>query len=371
MNLHVFLYFFRLHQSSGGAERMICTLANALIARGMEVHLVSLDASNETDCFYSLSPQIRWHRLGNGTTFQDKIQRTLRLASLLKREKASAFIGFVMSGDKTIYAAAKLARTPIIAAERNGPSIYWLRYSFLQRAISFTLLHLAHRIMVQLPGYARRYPKSLHKKILAIPNPVSRADTLAQPNQPGPNGKYTLLTVSRLDSTQKRLDILINAFARIADLHPEWQLRIVGDGPEQKKLDLLIRELGVTESVTLEPAVSDIFSVYQESHLFVLPSLWEGFPNALAEAMAHGLPAVGFSDAEGVSDLISHGAGWLAPGSDDVVSLADTLSHAMSDHLARAKNGTIAAERMLNFDSTKIIDQWVSMLDKLSQDQRK
>jgi len=366
----VFLYFFRLHQSPGGAERMICTLANALVERRINVHIVSLDAINESECFYPLSPKIQWHRLGKGSTFLQKIHRTRRLASLLKREKASAFIGFVMSGDKTIYAAAKLARTPIIAAERNGPSIYWLRYSFLQRAISFTLLHLAHRIMVQLPGYARRYPKSLHKKILAIPNPVSRADTLAQPNQPGSNGKYTLLTVSRLDSTQKRLDILINAFARIADLHPEWQLRIVGNGPERDKLNLLVEELGLAKRITLTPAVANIFSLYQESHLFVLPSLWEGFPNALAEAMAHGLPAVGFADAEGVSDLISLGAGWLAPGAESTVTLADTLSQAMSGHAERAEKGALAAKRMTNFDNTHIIDQWVMMLDELSQDKQ-
>lgn len=350
---------------------MLCTLANALVARGMHVHIVSLDASDDDACFYPLSSQIQWHRLGTGRTFLQKIQRIIRLVSLLKREKASAFIGFVMSGDKTIYAAAKLAQVPIIAAERNGPSIYWLRYSAFQRAMSFLLLHLTRHITVQLSGYASRYPKSLHERIIAIPNPVLQAEALAQPGRSGPDGKYTLLAVSRLDGIQKRLDILIKAFAKVSGAHPDWRLRIVGDGPEQKKLDLLIGELGVTESVTLEPAVSNIFNVYQKSHLFVLPSLWEGFPNALAEAMAHGLPAVGFADTEGVSHLISHGAGWLAPGSDDIGSLADTLSHAMSDHIGRAENGTIAAKRMSDFNSSNIIDQWVMMLDKLSQDQRK
>ncbi|TFH51034.1 MAG: glycosyltransferase family 4 protein [Lysobacterales bacterium] len=363
----IVLYFFRL-ATAGGAERIICQLANAMVERRFRVHLVSLD-SNEAAAFYPLNTGVRWTKIGYRPGILDKLRRTLALVRLLKVNDVHALVGFVMSGDKSIFTAAKLSGVRLAAAERNAPAMYRLRYSRVQRWISFGLLHLADRIVVQMPEYVNGYPVSLRNKILTIANPVSMARQHARPDRRNASGRFTLLAVSRLDPVQKRIGTLIGAFSHVARTHPDWDLRIIGDGPGELALRRLAEELGISERVRMEPSVTSVFDAYAEAHLFVMPSLWEGFPNALAEAMSHGLPAVGFDAAAGVADLIRKGGGWLAPGLDDAASLAETLSIAMDDHTQRAIRGKLAAQGMAVFTPEAVFDRWAEMLLELGPKQ--
>ena len=82
-------------------------------------------------------------------------------------------------------------------------------------------------------------------------------------------------------------------------------LKIIGDGEARADLIRLLKNSKIQDRVTLLPSTLDIDSIYIESDLFVIPSLWEGCPNSLAEAMSHGLPAVGFN-VDGVKQLIKH-----------------------------------------------------------------
>lgn len=363
----VALYFYNLGRA-GGAERMICMLADALAERGFETHLVSWDAA-DASTFYPLSPRVIWHRLGYRPGWLDKLRRARQLARRLRRERVDLLIGFVMSGDKTIYAAAKLAGIRLVAAERNAPSMYHLRYGRLQRWASFAFLHLVDRIIVQIPEFADGYPRSLRGRIEAIPNPVAAAAGRARPDRAGPTGRFTLLAVGRLDGVQKRMACLVRAYSRIAAAHPDWDLRIVGAGPEDGALRALIGRSGLAARIRLEPSAPDIFAVYAEAHLFAIPSRWEGFPNALAEAMSHGLPAIGFREAAGVAHLIDDGrTGWLAPGSNDAAALAQALASAMSDGAERARRGRLAAERMAAYAPERQFERWAAMIETVAGD---
>lgn len=148
----VTLYFQRLGGLGGGAERMLCALANALLARGHRVSIVTWDPP-ETKSFYPLDSAVRWHRLGMGVGVKDKLRRALAMRNVLKQHDSRCLIGFVMSGDMTVFSAALASQTPIIAAERNGPSIYYHYYSSARRRLNFCLLRLARRITVQLPDF--------------------------------------------------------------------------------------------------------------------------------------------------------------------------------------------------------------------------
>lgn len=366
--MSVALYFHSLGSAGGGAERMVCMLANSLSERGCDVHLISWD-NDSASLFYPLDGRVAWHRLGFFTGVTGKIRRALRMYKVLCENDIRVLVGFVMSGDKTVYTAAKLARTLLVVAERNSPSMYHIRYGAIDRFISFVMLRLADRITVQSSSFVDGYPDVLRKRIAVIPNPVSPSAVLAHPEVPDPRGKYTLLAVSRLDSVQKRLECLLHAYSRIASRHPDWYLRIIGDGPAEGALRSLIYELGLADRISLEPSTPHIFSAYTQAHLFVIPSLWEGFPNALAEALVRGLPAIGFENASGVADLIevSQG-GWLASGLDDASSLAETLSHAMSDGKGRACKGALAAESMKMFAPHIQLDKWFELIRSLAEE---
>jgi glycosyltransferase involved in cell wall biosynthesis len=224
-------------------------------------------------------------------------------------------------------------------------------------------LHLVDRIAVQFPEFVQGYPATLRDRIETIPNPVAKAARRARPQEPGANGRFTLLTVSRLDSVQKRLQTLLEAYARIADAHPDWDLLIVGDGPDEAPLRRLAAERGIARRVRMEKSTANIAHTYATAQLFVIPSRWEGFSNALAEAMTHGLPAVGFHGAPGVAQLIADGeTGWLAAGEDDANSLAKALDRAMTDGPERARRGAKAVERVAGYAPETQFDRWASLI---------
>lgn len=358
----VALYFSRLGNAGGGAERMIAALACALAARGFNVHLASWDEETAED-FYPLTKGVIRQKLGTTGGWSGKFQRVQRLAGVLRRNAIDVLIGFVMSGDKSVYAAARLAGVRLIAAERNAPEMYHLRYNAVQRTISFACLHLCDRITIQFKDYIHGYPASLHDRIVVIANPVYPPQAAAKPAQPGSAGRYTLLAAGRMDPLQKRFDHLVRAFTDLADQHPDWDLRLIGDGPHEHQLRQMIAELGLTHRVRFEPTTQDVFSAYAEAHLFAIPSLWEGFPNVLAEAMSHGLPAVGYREAPGVAQLIEDGiSGWLADGHSDPVALAATLSTAMGNAAERKRRGRQAQLAMAAYAPATQYDFWSQLI---------
>ena len=359
------IYFHRL-SGAGGAERMSCQLADALSARGNRVHLVSWDAPGAV-AFHAVSENVTWHRLGFRPGLLDKARRFHALAHLLRRREIRILIGFVMSGDRTVYAAAKAANVRLIAAERNAPSMYRWRHTAFRRRQCFFLLRLADRVVVQFEEFAKGYPKTLHGRMVAIPNPVAPAGGRASPETVNAAGRYTLLAVGRLDEFQKRLTCLIDAFSKIASEHPAWDLEIVGDGPDRPMLADRIAGYGLQDRVRLSPASPDIVEAYVGSHLFAIPSRWEGFPNALAEALAHGLPAIGFTDADGVAHLIDDGeTGWLAQGIDGPAALAEALDQAMSGPAERARRGAGAVQAMTAYPPASQFDKWQALVEELA-----
>ncbi len=359
------IYFHRLSEA-GGAEHMSCQLANALSTRGHRVHLVSWDALGATP-FHAVSKDVTWHRLGFSPGLLDKARRFLVLARLLRREKIQVLIGFVMSGDKTVYAAAKAVGVRLVAAERNAPSMYLWRHGAFRRRQCFFLLRWADRVVVQFEEFAKGYPKALHGRMAAIPNPVTSAGRRAAPETANAAGRYTLLAVGRLDEIQKRLTCLVDSFSEIASEHPAWDLEIVGDGPDRLMLADRIAEHGLQGRAHLSPARPDIADAYVSSHLFAIPSRWEGFPNALAEALAHGLPAVGFAGSDGVAHLIDDGeTGWLARGIDGPAALAEALGRAMSDPTERARRGMHAVQAMTAYPPDPQFDKWQALVADLA-----
>jgi glycosyltransferase involved in cell wall biosynthesis len=153
----------------------------------------------------------------------------------------------------------------------------------------------------------------------------------------------------------------------IAERHPKWDLLIIGDGPDEAALRRLAASRGVGERVGLQNSTQNIFQAYIDAHLFALPSRWEGFPNALAEALAHGLPAIGFREASGVAHFITDGeTGWLADGLADAITLAKVLDEAMASSPERARRGANAARSVACYTPEVQFRRWVKLIRSVS-----
>lgn len=351
---------------AGGVERMIVTIMNALVARGHEVDLFTWDLAS-AESFYPIAPEISWHRLDMGdpnvrASKKLMLQRARTIRALISRLEPQAVVCFQDGPFIAMRAYTLGFQIPIIAAERNAPSRFEHISAARYQGLIYQGLRFAARITIQWERYRASYPNFLHDRIVCIPNPIFPASAKAQPNVPSSGGRYRLLSAGRL-GFQKNYNVLIEAFACLARKFPDWDLVILGNGQDRTGLEALITARDLEDRVLLPGTTSSVAQWYASSHLFCLPSRWEGFPNALAEALAHGLPAVGFAECAGVGDLIAHErSGLLAEGNGDAHNLAVALEKAMSSGELRRSMGGIAIESVSRFDPPKVFAQWEQLL---------
>lgn len=140
--------------------------------------------------------------------------------------------------------------------------------------------------------------------------------------------KHLILCAGRL-SFEKGQDRLIEAFALIEN-KDDWKVVLTADGPFKSQLKKLVQEKSLTEKVIFTGKVDDIDLLYSESSLFVLPSRIEGFPNALTEAMAAGLPCICF-DSFPADEIIVHGEDGFILKDGDVIALSEMMRSLMAD----------------------------------------
>jgi glycosyltransferase involved in cell wall biosynthesis len=351
---------------AGGVERMLVTLMNALVARDHEVDLFTWDLAGAS-FFYPLAREITWHRLDVGdpkvrASKRLMLRRAQVIRTLVGRRKPQVILCFQDGPFRAIRAYTLGLQVPIVAAERTTPDRLDHLAAGKSRGLVYQSLRFAARIVIQCESYRALYPKYLQGHIVCIPNPVLPATIRAEPAVPGPDGRYRLLSVGRL-GFPKNYGVLIEAFARLASKFSNWDLAIVGEGEGRAGLEALIRERGLQGRVALPGATKSIAEWYSSSHLFCLPSRWEGFPNALAEALAHGLPAVGFAECAGVRGLVDDGvSGLFAEGNGEPGSLAIALETAMRNGECRRAMGSAAVESVRRFDPPKIFSDWEKLL---------
>jgi glycosyltransferase involved in cell wall biosynthesis len=156
---------------------------------------------------------------------------------------------------------------------------------------------------------------------------------------------------------------LVAAFGLIARHHPQWDLVIFGEGAERVALTQQAAELGLTGQIFLPGLTRDAESELTASHLIAVPSRYEGFPNALAEAVAAGLPAVAFAGISGVEELVVPGVtGLLADEAKAEKSLSAALDQLMTDAELRREFGAAGRAHARKWEPSIIHGQWEHVL---------
>jgi glycosyltransferase involved in cell wall biosynthesis len=165
----------------------------------------------------------------------------------------------------------------------------------------------------------------------------------AEPALPKPLAAASLVvgTVCALRA-EKRIDLLIDAFAKVHSLRPMMKLAIVGSGVMLSKLEQQAANLGIREACVFQPATSDVPTWLRAMDIFVLPSESEAFSNALLEAMACGCCPVG-SRVGGTPELIEHGNRGFLFTSGDSADLASRLSELIVNDELRSRFACAAA----------------------------
>lgn len=172
------------------------------------------------------------------------------------------------------------------------------------------------------------------------------------------------IAVGRLDE-QKGFDLLIPAWEKVAEKHPDWTLDIFGVGKWEDLLKNEIKSRGLTCKVNLKGQSKEIEKEMAESDFFILSSRYEGFPMVMLEAFAGGLPIVAFNCKTGPKEIITDGENGLlvAPGDTDALSRA--IIRLIENPGERKKMSEKAIESMMRFDKEKIMNQWQNLFRDL------
>jgi glycosyltransferase involved in cell wall biosynthesis len=288
----------------------------------------------------------------------------IRLRRAIRATRADLLVSFLDSGNiKCLLATRSLQRLPIIISERTDP--HGRSIGRVWEGLRRLTYPWADCLVTQTRHAMDYFPATVRAKGRIIPNPVVRPSAGDPPSQPG--DRHVIITLGRLQKV-KGHDQLIDAFHLIAARFPDWDIHIHGDGPEQKALDALIRDSGLAGRVIIGTTTTEVGNCLREADLFVLPSRVEGFPNALAEAMAWGLPVISFDCASGPADLIRHDLDGLLVPPGDVPALALAMARLMSDPAERARLAARAPEVLTRFSRTKVLELWEAAIQSARTD---
>jgi glycosyltransferase involved in cell wall biosynthesis len=364
--MKIFFAIKALDNVIGGAERVLADVSSGLARRGHDVTILTYDAPGGNS-YYPLPPAIKRIALGIGystrpSTLRETLKRMFMLRRVILRQKPDIVVGFMHS----MYVPLGLALTgtgvPLIASEHTVPEYY--RNRPLEAFLLQIAPYIAKCITVVSEQVKDSYSTALQKHMVSISNPVS-VSAQRQADVTGTSRRRkTLLSVGSLTAAKDH-KTLVHAFAMVADALPDWDLRIVGDGELKAELQREIAALRLEDRVQLPGPNPAIHEEYIDAQLFAIPSLYESFGLATAEALACGLPAVGFSDCPGVNSLIKNDVnGILVSGNNRTQALADGLASVMGDAEKRQRYGDNARNSMDVYDPDVIVEKWEKLLSK-------
>lgn len=350
----------------GGAERVAATLCNAWVSQGHQVILIPT-YSGGGKSFYELDTRVKLRFLARevGVSSISKrgksyYQRLMALRNLLRQYKPNLILSFLPNVNVAAVLATRGMRVPLIVCERTYPPqlpLSWV-WSLLRR----WTYPLASRVTVLTSeglDWLRREIPSAHGVVLPNPllYPLPVKAPLLVPAAVVANERNVLLAVGRM-SEEKGFKGLIGAFASLAGQHPQWDMVILGDGPQREELEQLVQDKGLAGRVLLPGRAGNVGAWYERAALYVLSSRVEGFPNSLGEAMAHGCAAVSFDCDTGPRDLIRHEVDGLLVPPGDVVALAQSLGRLMQDDALRAQMASRALEVRSRYSMPRVLGMW-------------
>ena len=170
-----------------------------------------------------------------------------------------------------------------------------------------------------------------------------------------------LIAVGRLVE-QKNFKILINIFGKLSVKYPQWKLVILGEGQERKSLEKQILELELITKIELPGAVGNIGEWYEKADIFALTSSFEGFPNALVEAMAYGVASISFDCDTGPRDIIKNNVNGILVPIDDVVLFTKKLDLLMGDSSLRNQFSKKSINIREELSEDKVYSKWDRVL---------
>ena len=352
--------------NGGGAERVAVTVANELVDLG---HNVTLILNHRQGPYLDdVSEKVRLLELG--LRMRSALQVLVRL---LRREKFVTVLGVLDQANIALLLLKPfIAPTRVIITECNNPlaegkAIHGQWLWQIIRALKPWLYSRADHAIAKSAGIKKILCDHFDCRmgqVSVIHNPVDTARiehlALETPDHPWLREKSrpVLLAAGRLHE-QKDYPTLLRAFALLRRSIPA-RLIILGEGKERPALEKMIYELGLDDCVNMPGFTANPYAFMAASDCYVMSSAWEGWPNALAEALASGTPVVSTDCASGPRQILENGKhGYLVPVND-----AEALSSAILATLEKPGDAEIRRLRARQFTPRKAAEQYLAVFER-------
>lgn len=329
--------------AGGGIERASVSLANYFHSQGYKITVLAL---YQSDKFFKLDDGITFYE---PDFFRENLNKYSYLIKMMffsrkavKRINPDTILSFSEWTNPYVVFSLLGLKFPIYLSDRMSPLA---KLPFISEILRSIFYKKASRIIAQ-SNFAKEVlkKKTNSNNITVIYNPVNviqRIDCTP---------KNRIVSVGRLEEV-KGHKFLIQAFAKVNNLN--WELSIVGDGSLKKDLEKLSKDLGVNERVIFHGHLSDFKLQLSESEIFVLPSLSEGFPNALIEAMSLPIACIASDTFHGHNEIISSGFNGILVKPGNVIELSEALNRLIEDKNLRnlLKINALKVREDLNFET--------------------
>ncbi|HWO00083.1 MAG TPA: glycosyltransferase family 4 protein [Blastocatellia bacterium] len=381
--MRITLVISTLH--GGGAERMATNMANYWAAKPWEVTILTTSFGGASPC-YDLHPCVTHLDLGSPrydslptdlrviprladlisacssferAVLEPNVSHILKLRGAILTTRPDVVISFIDRTNIRVLLATHGLGLPVIVSEQcdlnvNSIGEEWellRRRLYPQASYATVLTEESLDYFSSVAGIRGR----------VIPNAVAPDVFSSSDEMPQQKSGKTLLAMGRLEH-HKGFDLLLTAFGLVAERHPDWKLKIVGEGPVRPFLESCIQERGLAERVRMPGFTHRPSDAMRRADLFVLSSMDEGFGNVLIEAMACGLPVVSFDCPSGPRHIIRDGIDGILVSTGSVQAMAAALDHLMGDEAERQRLAARAPEVVERFGVEKVMSLWEELV---------
>ena len=342
---------------TGGAERVAAALCASWAEIGHDVVLMPTFGAAGRKSAFAIDARVSVVPIADicGCANPGWFRKVAALRREIRHGGYDVVISFLTNVNVLALVAGRGAGVPVVVSERTYPPSCPVG---MPLGLARKLLYpgAAMVVLQTREGLEWLYAAIPRAHGCVLPNPVVHPLPQSTPRREigpfiGPQQRV-LLAVGRL-AAEKRFDWLIARFGAKAAKHPDWTLVILGEGPERERLHATARDSGVSDKVFLPGSAGNLHDWYRRADAFVSTSVFEGFPNSLAEALSYAVPALAVDCPTGPAELVIDGEnGILLPRSAGDSELDEGLTRIMTvqfphvEHRARELRNTLNGDRI-------------------------
>jgi len=365
--MKILLYVSHL-SNAGGAEKVVSLMANHWVKKHQ---VIILSESHPDNDFFSIDSKVQ-REVSSLDIRSEKFlfqlneykNGLLDIRKVVKKVQPDIIISHIDRANITMLLATYGLGIPVIVEDHNNPELKKLPqpWSFFKKV----MYKRSKKVILLTRDLLQFYPKSLHAKISFIENPLNVPTHITDSDEIE-LATPTFIALGSL-TEQKGLDYLLEAYAMVCKEKPDWKLTILGEGTLKSTIEAQAKKLGIDQKVYLPGRVNNPYPILKNADIYVMSSRYEGYPVALCEAMAVGLPCISFDCPTGPADIIEHNVNGLLVEYLNVEKLAEEMIMLSKNVQLRKEFSEKSVEINDKLHVNTIMSKWDKVIDEVLND---